>query len=79
MAPGVDRLGLQWAKDCDIPIEEYPAEWDRLKEAAGTIRNVRMAEKAEALIAIWDGNSPGTKHMITIAKHKKLKVYVHLI
>ena len=35
-----------------------------------------MAEYADALVAFWDGNSPGTKHMIKVAKEKKLDVRV---
>src|SRR3990167_8273321 len=35
-----------------------------------------MAEYAGALIAIWDGESPGTKHMIDLAKKKGMKVKV---
>jgi dissimilatory sulfite reductase (desulfoviridin) alpha/beta subunit len=35
-----------------------------------------MAENADALIAVWDGESRGTKMMIDIAKKKGLKVFV---
>jgi hypothetical protein len=28
------------------------------------------------LIAVWDGESTGTKHMIRVAKEKGLSVYV---
>jgi type IV secretory pathway TraG/TraD family ATPase VirD4 len=36
-----------------------------------------MAKYANALIAIWDGISKGTKHMIDIAKARNLKVFVY--
>jgi hypothetical protein len=36
-----------------------------------------MAERAEALIAVWDGKSKGTKHMIETAHDFGLKVYVY--
>ncbi|CUJ53406.1 Uncharacterised protein [Achromobacter xylosoxidans] len=38
-----------------------------------------MAEYAQALVAIWDGKSRGTKNMIEQAKKSMLKVYVHWI
>jgi hypothetical protein len=38
-----------------------------------------MADYADALIAIWDGKSKGTKHMIDIAKKKGLKVFINEI
>jgi hypothetical protein len=61
----------------NIPCFRFPADWDRYGKAAGYIRNETMAANAEALIALWDGRSPGTKHMIDIARKKGLKVYVH--
>jgi hypothetical protein len=75
-ALGVDRLGEEWAKKNNIPIEWYPANWDRDGKAAGPLRNVRMAEKADALIAVWDGESRGTAHMISTARKLKLIIYI---
>jgi hypothetical protein len=45
-------------------------------KGAGYIRNATMAKNADAVIAFWDGNSPGTKHMIDIANQKKLPVRI---
>lgn len=63
-ARGVDEHGEQWAKRRDIPVKRFPADWDRHGRAAGPIRNRQMAQYADALIAIWDGKSRGTKNMI---------------
>ncbi len=76
-ARGVDALGEQWAKSVGIPVEVYPAEWGKYGRKAGTMRNVHMGNVATALIAVWDGKSPGTKHMIQFARRHGLKVYVH--
>jgi hypothetical protein len=76
-ARGADALGKIWAIGQSIPYELYPADWKRYDKSAGYKRNVRMAENAEALIALWDGVSPGTSHMIDIATQKGLKVYVY--
>ena len=76
-ARGVDSCGEEFAKEFGIPIKEFPADWARYGKAAGAIRNEQMAKYAEALIAVWDGRSPGTKNMIKIAKQLGLKVYVH--
>jgi hypothetical protein len=38
-----------------------------------------MAEYADALIAIWDGESRGTKNMIEEATKRGLRVYVKRI
>lgn len=40
-----------------------------LRMSAGFKRNSEMARYADGLIAIWDGRSNGTKHMIDQANH----------
>lgn len=77
-ARGVDTLGQLWARDHNIPIERFPAQWNIHRKSAGFVRNRIMAENAEALIAVWDGRSPGTRHMISIARALLLEVYVHV-
>lgn len=75
-ARGADKLGEIYAARNDIPCEQYPADWDKHGRSAGYIRNSLMADNADALIAIWDGESRGTKHMIDIARRKGLKVWI---
>lgn len=75
-ARGVDSLAITYAKNNNIPLVVYNAEWDLYGKAAGHIRNKLMADKADALIALWDGHSRGTKNMITQAYGKGLFVYV---
>lgn len=78
-ARGADSLGEQWAKIQGIPVKEFPAYWEDQGRAAGYIRNARMALYAEALIALWDGKSPGTRSMISLAREAGLQVYVQLV
>lgn len=78
-APGVDRLGEQWAKKSRIPIRYFHALWNLYGKQAGRIRNIQMAERADALIAVWDGRSPGTKHMLDEAQSRGLKVYMEVV
>lgn len=78
-AKGVDELGEAYAYMHKLPLEIYNAEWNIYGKAAGPIRNALMADKAEALIAIWDGQSRGTAHMIETAKKKGLKVFVKIV
>ena len=78
-ARGVDRLGEFYADLNDVPVERYPAKWDIYGKMAGHIRNIEMANKAEALIALWDGKSKGTKQMVDVAKKLNLKVFVHSV
>jgi len=76
MAPGADTLGRLWAEFMEIPVKEFPADWDKNGKAAGPIRNKQMAEYADALIAFWDGKSKGTKNMIDQATKQKLRVVI---
>lgn len=75
-ANGADKLGEQYANWNDLPIDSYPAKWDKYGKSAGYKRNALMADNADALIAFWDGKSKGTMHMIDLAKSKGLEVKV---
>ena len=75
-ARGIDLAGEAWAKEHGVPVTVLPAEWDRFGKAAGYRRNEAMAAQAEALLAIWDGRSPGSAHMVDIATRRGLKVYI---
>ena len=60
----------------DSPVKKFPADWGGLGKRAGYLRNEQMADYADALIAVWDGKSKGTKHMIDSAASKGLIVKV---
>jgi YspA, cpYpsA-related SLOG family len=77
-APGVDMLGYRWAKEHNVPATLFSADWT-LGRSGGVRRNVEMAKHAEGLIAIWNGRSPGTRHMIEEARRRGLKIYVHVV
>ena len=75
-AKGADELGERYAKERGYKITCFPAEWNKYGRAAGPKRNEQMGDYADALIAFWDGESRGTKHMIEYAKKKNLLVRV---
>ncbi len=79
MAAGIDLLGKRWADERGILVLERPAAWrvnGVLNMNAGFERNQTMADEANALIAIWDGHSGGTKDMIKRAKKAGLALCV---
>lgn len=78
-ARGADYLGEVYARDFGIPIKRFLAEWNRYGKSAGYKRNLEMAQYSDALIALWDGESRGTKHMIDLANTNHLKILIHLI
>lgn len=62
-AKGMDQSGEFFAQDFEIKITRFPADWDTHGKMAGPIRNKQMAEYADALVLIWDGQSKGSMNM----------------
>lgn len=73
---GVDTLAGDWARGNGIPTEAYPADWDRHGRAAGPRRNQHMVDVADALVAVWDGASRGTRSIIEMAKRKGIPTHI---
>lgn len=75
-AVGVDQLGEKYAKSNGIDLVIFPANWLGRGKSAGHFRNRKMGDYADALIAIWDGESKGTKGMIEYMQKLGKKVFV---
>lgn len=75
-ANGADSLGERYAKENQLKLEIYKADWERFGKSAGYIRNKEMADVATHLCLFWDGVSKGSKHMLDIAKEKGLEIRV---
>jgi hypothetical protein len=71
-----DWLASLYTLERGLSMKVYLADWDKHGKAAGPIRNREMAENADALVAFWDGGSPGTKNMIEEAEKRGLPVRV---
>jgi len=76
-AEGVDQAGAAWAEAQGIPVKHFPANWKRFGRRAGPMRNTEMVAYAEGVIAVWDGESNGTRDTICKAREAGLQVYVH--
>jgi len=94
-AEGVDTMAELFAISINMDYMIFTAYWNDLTESplvvktsksgveynalAGHNRNKRMLDYADCVIAIWDGKSTGTKHMIDITKKAKkpLKVFYY--
>lgn len=63
MATGVDSAGHHWARQEEIQIKKFYADWEKYGKPAGPMRNIQMAKYADELLLIWDGKSPGSKNM----------------
>ena len=83
LARGGDMLGIEWADNHSIGVLTFAAQWiskDGERDlSAGRVRNTKMAEYADALVAVWDGESNGTAHMIREMQKRNKPVYVYRV
>lgn len=75
-ARGPDAWGRLWAEQRGIPVISYPADWERYGRSAGMIRNREMIAAADAVLALWDGVSKGTRDAISLARRRGIPVYL---
>lgn len=91
-AKGVDLLGEKYAGEENIPKEVFKPSWSNLEvpgaivktnkygkynAKAGIDRNEEMGDYADALIAVWDGKSKGTQHMIGYMEFLDKDVFIY--
>jgi hypothetical protein len=67
-AKGADQLGERYAETRGYNVIKMPADWATHGKKAGYLRNTEMAKECTHAIIFWDGESPGSKHMIDICK-----------
>ena len=68
-ARGADTLAGQYAKGLNIPVTEYPAQWETHGKSAGFIRNEHMLLHSTPDIVVACPGGNGTNHMKNMA-HK---------
>jgi hypothetical protein len=62
-ASGADRMAGEWAASRCIPVEAYPADWQKYGRAAGPIRNQRMIDRKPDMVVAFPGGR-GTADMV---------------
>lgn len=77
-ARGADTLATRVAEERGIPVDAYPAKWDKYGKAAGPVRNGTMLEEGEPqLVLAFHHNlfrSKGTKNMVLKAMNAGVPV-----
>jgi len=79
-AHGADSLGERWARESELLVQRFPAQWDRHGKRAGYIRNQQMLDTlatGDAIVAFWNGASRGTQMMIELGRARG-DVQVHV-
>jgi hypothetical protein len=67
-ADGVDTAAAALADLGDIPLTVLEPDWEAYGKAAGPRRNSRIVERADAVLAFWNGTSPGTRDTLAKAR-----------
>lgn len=75
-ARGADSHAKTLAENWGFHYVEVPAIWERGK-LAGHARNEVIIDIADAVIAVWDGHSRGTKNALEHAEKHGKKVHIH--
>ena len=64
----------KWAKDNNMKLKVYPADWELHGKSAGPIRNQQMLIEGKPDLVLAFPGGKGTAHMVSIAKKKGVKV-----
>ena len=72
-ARGADSLAIKYAEVNNIETIVFKPDWS-IGKAAAAIRNRKIVDNIDILIAFWDGTSKGTRMTIDMAKSKNIKV-----
>lgn len=76
-AKGADKLGERFATDNNITIHTIIPDWKKYGKRAGILRNKDMGDLGDLLVAFWDGESKGTKHMIDYMNSLYKPTYIY--
>lgn len=67
-AIGVDTLAEKWAEAHNVPVEIFKPDYKKHLRGAPIRRNELMARECDVLLAIWDGKSRGTTHIMNYTR-----------
>jgi len=75
-AEGADSLAERFADENKLEKVIHLPNWNGEGKAAGFIRNARIVEDCDELVAFWDGVSRGTRDTIRKARKKGISVTI---
>ena len=75
-AKGIDSCAADYADKNGITLTEFLPNYERYGRGAPIVRNKRIVEYADEVLAFWDGKSRGTRSLISYAKKHGKKLYV---
>ncbi len=67
-AKGADTCAARYAEKHGIKVTEYAPEYARYGRGATHVRNKKIVDSADQVVAFWDGQSKGTQSVIKYAQ-----------
>ena len=77
-AKGVDTLAEEYADRHGLKKKILLPDYELFGKGAPLIRDRQIVDNADLVVAIWDGNSPGTRYTIEYAKKQGVKVRLYI-
>lgn len=77
-AMGVDTLAEEYAKEHGLPIRIIRPNYELFGKRAPLLRNRQIVECADLVVAVWDGQSPGTSYTIDYAHERGVPVKLYI-
>ncbi len=78
-ASGIDTLAEDWADKNRISKTIIRPQYSRYGKSAPLIRNKEIVNRADMVVAIWDGKSRGTKFTMEYAEKLGKSVKMHIL
>ena len=75
-AKGVDSCAREYALKNNILLKEFLPEYEKYGRAAPLRRNMEIISYADVVVALWDGESRGTKFVIDNCLKNRVSVSV---
>jgi len=75
-ARGADRLAITWAMNRGINMINHQPNWNRYGKGAAYIRNCKIVEDADIIIAFPSHKGRGTQMTLEIAKEQNVECIV---
>lgn len=78
-ASGTDTLAEKYATEFELKTLIFEPDWKKYGRAAGPMRNTKIINNCDALIAFKHSKSVGTLDSIKKARSKGIPVHIHKI
>ena len=76
---GADDFARTIAEQTEVPLLLHLPNWKKHGRAGGPLRNKKIAESSDHLIACWDGESAGTRSAIRYFKKLDKKEWLYVV